>query len=77
MIFIISGFSIPLGNGVSFRLKRKDQLLDYVLTLMGRDGTDGFADSDLELLHTQVFLLLLITAFQCSGIYCLLPQLIL
>ncbi|XXG79873.1 hypothetical protein AAC387_Pa09g0849 [Persea americana] len=28
-------------------------MLDYILTLMGRDDNDGFADSSLELLHTQ------------------------
>ncbi|KAJ4705027.1 protein SHOOT GRAVITROPISM 6-like [Melia azedarach] len=40
-------------NGASFPLKRRDQLLDYILTLMGRDENDGFADSSIELLHTQ------------------------
>lgn len=39
---------------------------------MGRDETDGFADSSLELLHTQVVWLLLIIAVWYSGIYCLL-----
>ena len=41
-------------NGASFPLKRRDQMLDYILTLMGRDDNEGFADSTLELLHTQV-----------------------
>lgn len=40
--------------GVLFPLKRRDQLLDYVLTLMGRDETDDVVDSSIELLHTQV-----------------------
>ncbi|KAH7690564.1 Armadillo-like helical-containing protein [Dioscorea alata] len=39
--------------GVSFPLKRRDQLLDYVLTLMGKDESNDFFDSNLELLHTQ------------------------
>lgn len=42
-------------NGASFPLKRRDQLLDYILTLMGVDENDDFADSSLELLRTQVF----------------------
>lgn len=42
-------------NGASFPLKRRDQMLDYILTLMGRDDSnDGFFDSTLELLRTQV-----------------------
>lgn len=41
-------------NGASFPLKRRDQMLDYILTLMGRDDSESFADSTLELLHTQV-----------------------
>lgn len=44
-------------SGASFPLKRRDQLLDYILTLMGCDDDDGFAESSLELLHTQVCLL--------------------
>ncbi|XP_021290042.1 protein SHOOT GRAVITROPISM 6 isoform X3 [Herrania umbratica] len=44
-------------NGAPFPLKRRDQLLDYILTLMGRDETDGIADSSLELLHTQALAL--------------------
>lgn len=43
-------------NGSTFPLKRRDQLLDYILTLMGRDDNGGFADSNLELLRTQVSL---------------------
>ncbi|KAF7804391.1 protein SHOOT GRAVITROPISM 6 isoform X1 [Senna tora] len=39
-------------SGASFPLKRRDQLLDYVLTLMGRDDNDGYADY-YELLRTQ------------------------
>uniref|UniRef100_A0A5B6ZUL3 Uncharacterized protein n=1 Tax=Davidia involucrata TaxID=16924 RepID=A0A5B6ZUL3_DAVIN len=44
-------------SGTSFPLKRRDQLLDYILTLMGRDDDDDFADSSLELLHTQAIAL--------------------
>ncbi|XP_010546529.1 PREDICTED: protein SHOOT GRAVITROPISM 6 isoform X2 [Tarenaya hassleriana] len=44
-------------SGSSFPLKRRDQLLDYILTLMGRDENEGFAESSLELLHTQVLAL--------------------
>ncbi|KDP29202.1 hypothetical protein JCGZ_16591 [Jatropha curcas] len=44
-------------NGASFPLKRRDQLLDYILTLMGRDDNDGLGDSSLELLHTQALAL--------------------
>ncbi|KAL8508732.1 hypothetical protein ACS0TY_016088 [Phlomoides rotata] len=40
-------------SGTSFSLKRRDVLLDYILTLMGRDDEDGLSDSNLELLHTQ------------------------
>ncbi|KAG8374197.1 hypothetical protein BUALT_Bualt11G0106000 [Buddleja alternifolia] len=40
-------------SGISFPLKRRDQLLDYILTLMGRDDEEGFSESNLELLHTQ------------------------
>ncbi|XP_020212119.1 protein SHOOT GRAVITROPISM 6 isoform X1 [Cajanus cajan] len=39
-------------SGSPFPLKRRDQLLDYILTLMGRDDEDGFADYN-ELLRTQ------------------------
>ncbi|KAL5546037.1 hypothetical protein UlMin_005724 [Ulmus minor] len=45
-------------NGASFPLKRRDQMLDYILTLMGRDDdTEKIADSTLELLHTQALAL--------------------
>lgn len=44
-------------NGASFPLKRRDVMLDYVLTLMGRDENDGVTDSSLELLHTQALAL--------------------
>ncbi|POO01806.1 Coatomer beta subunit [Trema orientale] len=45
-------------NGASFPLKRRDQMLDYILTLMGRDNNnEDFADSTLELLHTQALAL--------------------
>ncbi|KAF3328265.1 protein SHOOT GRAVITROPISM 6 [Carex littledalei] len=39
--------------GVSFPLKKRDILLAYVLTLMGRDETYDIADSSVELLYTQ------------------------
>ncbi|XP_042462327.1 protein SHOOT GRAVITROPISM 6-like isoform X3 [Zingiber officinale] len=39
--------------GISFPLKRRDQMLDYVLTLMGRDENEGLVDSSTEHLHTQ------------------------
>ncbi|KAL3825838.1 hypothetical protein ACJIZ3_021867 [Penstemon smallii] len=40
-------------SGTSFPLKKRDVLLDYILTLMGRDDEDGNSDSNLDLLHTQ------------------------
>ncbi|CAA6662595.1 unnamed protein product [Spirodela intermedia] len=40
-------------TGLSFPLKRRDQMLEYVLTLMGRDVDDNLTDTSLELLHTQ------------------------
>jgi prophage tail gpP-like protein len=40
--------------GISFPLKRRDQLLEYVLTLMGRDQSDDLVDFSIELLQTQV-----------------------
>ncbi|XP_028548075.1 protein SHOOT GRAVITROPISM 6 isoform X1 [Dendrobium catenatum] len=39
--------------GICFPLKRRDQLLDYVLTLMGTEETNSFTESSNELLHTQ------------------------
>ncbi|KAK8937233.1 hypothetical protein KSP39_PZI012653 [Platanthera zijinensis] len=39
--------------GICFPLKRRDQLLDYVLTLMGTEASDDFSDSSNELLNTQ------------------------
>jgi len=44
-------------SGAPFPLKRRDQLLDYILTLMGRDDNDGFVDYN-ELLRTQVYKML-------------------
>jgi hypothetical protein len=41
--------------GISFPLKRRDQLLEYVLTLMGRDQSNDLTDFNSELLYTQVF----------------------
>lgn len=38
-------------------------MLDYVLTLMGRDENDGVTDSSLELLHTQVCQLIIATIY--------------
>ncbi|XP_078440050.1 ARM repeat superfamily protein isoform X2 [Wolffia australiana] len=40
-------------NGLTFPLKRRDQMLEYVLTLMGRDDHDDVTDSSLEHLQTQ------------------------
>ena len=42
-------------SGISFPLKKRDQLLDYILTLMHRNDEEGFSDLSVELLHTQVF----------------------
>ncbi|KAK4272815.1 hypothetical protein QN277_021318 [Acacia crassicarpa] len=39
-------------SGASFPLKRRDLLLDYILTLMGRDDIDSYVDY-YELLRTQ------------------------
>jgi hypothetical protein len=39
--------------GISFPLKRRDQLLEYVLTLMGRDQSNDLTDFNSELLYTQ------------------------
>ncbi|CAN8284973.1 unnamed protein product [Cochlearia groenlandica] len=44
-------------SGAIFPLKRRDQMLDYILTLMGRDENEGFAESSLEVLHTQALAL--------------------
>ncbi|XP_059462470.1 protein SHOOT GRAVITROPISM 6 isoform X2 [Corylus avellana] len=47
-------------NGASFSLKRRDIMLDYILTLMGREAQDdneGFVDFNLELLRTQALAL--------------------
>jgi len=43
--------------GISFPLKKRDLLLDYVLTLMGRDDSDNSVDSSNEHLRTQVCIL--------------------
>ncbi|KAG6476555.1 hypothetical protein ZIOFF_065797 [Zingiber officinale] len=43
--------------GISFPLKRRDQMLDYVLTLMGRDENEELVDSSTEHLHTQTLAL--------------------
>lgn len=48
-------------NGISFPLKRRDQLLDYILTLMGSDEEDGFSESNIEHLRTQVCVLPMIS----------------
>ncbi|CAN1770485.1 Protein SHOOT GRAVITROPISM 6 [Linum perenne] len=40
-------------SGAPFPLKKRDVLLDYILTLMGKDDDEDFADSSLELLRTQ------------------------
>uniref|UniRef100_A0A7N0TTV8 SGR6 n=2 Tax=Kalanchoe fedtschenkoi TaxID=63787 RepID=A0A7N0TTV8_KALFE len=44
-------------GGASFPLKKRDQLLDYVLTLMGLDDSEGYVDSGVEFLHTQALAL--------------------
>ncbi|KAL1209895.1 Protein SHOOT GRAVITROPISM 6 [Cardamine amara subsp. amara] len=44
-------------SGATFPLKKRDQMLDYILTLMGRDENEGFAESSLEVLHTQALAL--------------------
>ncbi|KAJ8438695.1 hypothetical protein Cgig2_011878 [Carnegiea gigantea] len=45
-------------NGAPFPLKRRDQLLDYILTLMGHDDdNDGFVSTSFELLRTQALAL--------------------
>ncbi|PSS04621.1 Protein SHOOT GRAVITROPISM like [Actinidia chinensis var. chinensis] len=44
-------------SGISFPLKRRDQLLDYILTLMGCDDDEGYASSSVEHLHTQALAL--------------------
>lgn len=41
-------------NGSSFPLKKRDQMLDYILTLMGLDENEDISDSTLELWDTQV-----------------------
>ncbi|KAK9133145.1 hypothetical protein Scep_012673 [Stephania cephalantha] len=43
-------------SGASFPLKRRDLMLDYILTLMGREESDGYPGSNLELLHTGWFI---------------------
>ena len=45
-------------NGASFPLKRRDMMLHYILTLISWeawDDNEDFVDSNLELLHTQVY----------------------
>ena len=49
--------------GISFPLKRRDQLLEYVLTLMGRDQSNDLNDFNTELLHTQVYAQVLTLVF--------------
>ncbi|KAJ9555338.1 hypothetical protein OSB04_009952 [Centaurea solstitialis] len=44
-------------SGISFPLKKRDQLLDYILTLMRRNDEEGFSDLSVELLHTQALAL--------------------
>ncbi|KAF9599000.1 hypothetical protein IFM89_033345 [Coptis chinensis] len=44
-------------SGASFPLKRRDQMLDYVLTLMGRDDEEELNGFSVELLHTQTLAL--------------------
>lgn len=63
-------------SGTSFPLKKRDQLLDYILTLMGHDDEDVFSDSSRELLCTQVFIMVFfltinISLSLCDDIYVL------
>lgn len=44
-------------SGISFPLKKRDQLLDYILTLMRRHDEEGFSDLSVELLRTQALAL--------------------
>lgn len=44
-------------DGTPFPLKRRDQLLDYILTLMGHDNDDEFMDTSVEILRTQALAL--------------------
>lgn len=44
-------------SGISFPLKKRDQLLDYILALMCRHDEEGFSDLSVELLHTQALAL--------------------
>ncbi|XP_038697854.1 protein SHOOT GRAVITROPISM 6 isoform X2 [Tripterygium wilfordii] len=44
-------------NGAPFPLKRRDIMLDYILTLMDLDDSDSFIDSSLERLRTQALAL--------------------
>lgn len=44
-------------NGAPFPLKRRDMLLDYILTLMGHDDDDSFIDTSVEILQTQALAL--------------------
>ncbi|CAI0469322.1 unnamed protein product [Linum tenue] len=44
-------------HGAPFPLKKRDVLLDYILTLMGRDDDEDLADSSLELLRTRALAL--------------------
>lgn len=44
-------------SGAPFPLKRRDQLLDYILTLMGHDNDDEFIDTSVEILRTKALAL--------------------
>ncbi|KNA12653.1 hypothetical protein SOVF_123030 isoform A [Spinacia oleracea] len=44
-------------SGAPFPLKRRDQMLDYILTLMGHDNEDEFIDTNVETLRTQALAL--------------------
>nr|GEU38198.1 protein shoot gravitropism 6 isoform X1 [Tanacetum cinerariifolium] len=44
-------------SGISFPLKKRDQLLDYILTLMCRHDEEAFSDLSVELLRTQALAL--------------------
>lgn len=55
---LFSGLAVinAAGRGISFSLKRRDQMLKFVLKLMGTDDTNDLVDSSVEFLHTQVFI---------------------
>lgn len=55
-ILLFSGLAVinAADRGISFPLKRRDQMLKFVLKLMGTDDTNDLVVSSVEFLHTQV-----------------------